>query len=173
MSQKETIRRILREETNFKKDVVLSMIKNSGLTATAKIIGGIENVVNLVYDGDLIKFSEDTTTPIVYMSTDGMNLYLHEGLVNQLGFENDNSSSGEKPLGKFVYGSKNGYQYAFTAKLSPTILHDQLLYYKVVGRSGDSGFGYSFINKRNTLGKRYREQIFNQIVDKYKLQEYL
>jgi len=49
MSQKETIRRILREETNFKKDVVLSMIKNSGLTATAKIIGGIENVVNLVY----------------------------------------------------------------------------------------------------------------------------
>ena len=93
MSQKETIRRILREETNSKKDAVLSMIKNSGLTATAKIIGGIENVVNLVYDGDLIKFSEDTTTPIVYMSTDGMNLYLHEGLVNQLGFENDNSSS--------------------------------------------------------------------------------
>ena len=173
MSQKETIRRILREETNFKKDVVLSMIKNSGLTATAKIIGGIENVVNLAYDGDLIKFSEDTTTPIVYMSTDGMNLYLHEGLVNQLGFENANSSSGEKPLGKFVYGSKNGYQYAFTAKLSPTILHDQLLYYKVVGRSGDSGFGYSFMNKSDTLGKRYRQQIFKQIIDKYGLKPYM
>jgi len=173
MNLKESIKRILREETNSKKDVVLSMIKNSGLTATAKIIGGIENVVNLVYDGDLIKFSEDTTTPIVYMSTDGMNLYLHEGLVNQLGFENDNSSSGEKPLGKFVYGSKNGYQYAFTAKLSPTILHDQLLYYKVVGRSGDSGFGYSFMNKSDTLGKRYRQQIFKQIIDKYDLKPYM
>jgi len=173
MNLKESIKRILREETNSKKDVVLSMIKNSGLTATAKIIGGIENVVNIGYDGDLMAFSEETTTPIVYLSTDGMNLYLHEALVNELGLENLNSSSGEKPLGKFVYGSKNGYQYAFTAKLSPTILHDQLLYYKVVGRSGDSGFGYSFMNKSDTLGKRYRQQIFKQIIDKYGLKPYM
>jgi len=173
MNLKESIKRILREETNSKKDVVLSMIKNSGLTATAKIIGGIENVVNIGYDGDLMAFSEETTTPIVYLSTDGMNLYLHEALVNELGLENLNSSSGEKPLGKFVYGSKNGYQYAFTANLSPTILHDQLLYYKVVGRSGDSGFGYSFMNKSDTLGKRYRQQIFKQIIDKYGLKPYM
>ena len=177
MSQKETIRRILREETNSKKDVVLSMIKNSGLTATAKIIGGIENVVNLAYDGDLIKFSEDTTTPIVYMGTDGMNLYLHEALVNELGLENVNSSpstySRPKTLGKFVYGSKKTIQYSFTANLEPIRLHDQLLYYKVVGRSGDSGFGYSFIKKSDTLGKRYRQQIFKQIIDKYGLKPYM
>jgi hypothetical protein len=43
----------------------------------------------------------------------------------------------------------------------------------VVGTSGDSGFGYSFINKRNTLGKRARQQIFKQIIDKYNLQKYI
>ena len=175
MSQKETIRRILREETNSKKDVVLSMIKNSGLTATAKIIGGIENVVNLAYDGDLIKFSEDTTTPIVYMGTDGMNLYLHEALVNELGLENLNSYtsfSNPKTLGKFRYGSKNDLQYAFTANLERARIHDQQ-YYRVVGSSGDSGFGYGYITKRNTLGKRYRQQIFKQIIDKYGLEPYM
>ena len=175
MSQKETIRRILREETNSKKDAVLSMIKNSGLEATAKIMGGIKNVVNIGYDGDLMAFSEDTTTPIAYMSTDGMNLYLHAALVNELGLENLNSYtsfSNPKTLGKFRYGSKNDLQFAFTANLERARLHDQQ-YYKVVGSSGDSGFGYSYITKRNTLGKRYRQQIFKQIIDKYDLLKYM
>lgn len=48
-----------------------------------------------MYDGDLIKFSEDTTTPITYLSTDGMNLYLHEVLVYSLGFK-DAMWRGEK-----------------------------------------------------------------------------
>jgi len=43
----------------------------------------------------------------------------------------------------------------------------------VVGTSGDSGFGYGFINKRNTLGKRYRQQIFKQIIDKFELGDYV
>jgi hypothetical protein len=49
----------------------------------------------------------------------------------------------------------------------------EIIRYKVVGASGDSGFGYSFITKRNTLGKRNRQQIFSQIIDKYKLKKYL
>ena len=128
-----------------------------------------------MYDGDLIKFSEDTTTPIVYLSADGMNLYLHTTLVDQLGLENVNSSastfSRPKTLGKFRYGSKNDIPYAFTANLEPTRLHN--IYYKVVGSSGDSGFGYNFITKRNTLSKRYRQQIFKQIIDKYDLEPYM
>jgi hypothetical protein len=175
MDLQETIRRILREETNSKKDAVLSMIKNSGLESTAKIMGGIKNVVNIGYDGDLMAFSEGTTTPIVYMSTDGMNLYLHAALVNELGLENLNSYanfSNLKTLGKFRYGSKNDIQYAFTANLERARLHDQQ-YYRVVGSSGDSGFGYDYITKRNTLGKRYRQQIFKQIIDKYDLKPYM
>jgi hypothetical protein len=109
------------------------------------------------------------------MSTDGMNLYLHEALVNELGLENLNSFanfSNPKTLGKFRYGSKNDIQYAFTANLERARLNDQK-YYKVVGSSGDSGFGYNYITKRNTLGKRYRQQIFKQIIDKYDLLKYM
>ena len=161
------------EEEPSKGKTVRRLVQDIGLTEVVEIMGGIDRVIELGYNGDLIKFSEETTTPIAYMSTDGMNLYLHEALINELGLENANFPSGPKTLGKFVYGSKNGYQYAFTAKLSPTILHDQLLYYKVVGRSGDSGFGYSFMNKSDTLGKRYRQQIFKQIIDKYGLKPYM
>jgi hypothetical protein len=138
-------------------------------------MGGINNIIDIVYDGNLIKFSEDTNTPLAYMSTDGINLYLHAALVNELGLENLNSYtsfSNPKTLGKFRYGSKNDLQFAFTANLERVRLHDQQ-YYRVVGSSGDSGFGYSYITKRNTLGKRYRQQIFKQIIDKYNLKPYM
>ena len=168
------IKRILREEIETKKEAIKSMIKKSGLETAARVMGGINNIINIVYDGDLLKFSEDVTIPIVYMSTDGMNLYLHSALVDQLGLENLNSYtnfSNPKTLGKFRYGSKNDIPYAFTANLEPTRLHN--IYYKVVGSSGDSGFGYHFISKKNTLGKRYRQQTFKQIIDKYNLKPYM
>lgn len=154
---------------------VRKLVQDIGLTEVAEIMGGLQRVIDLGYNGDLIKFSEETTTPIVYLSTDGMNLYLHEALVNELGLENLNSFnnfSNPKTLGKFRYGAENGIQYAFTANLLSAKLHNQT-YYRVVGSSGDSGFGYSYITKRNTLGKRYRQQIFKQIIDKYDLSKYM
>ena len=176
VNMKDLIRKILREQTESKKDAIKSLIKKSGLETAAKVMGGVDSLIKILYDGDLIKFSEDTNTPLAYMSTDGMNLYLHAALVDELGFENKKSqflyNSVEKELGKFRYGSKNFYLYAFTANLLPTRLHNQN-YYKVVGSSGDSGFGYAHINKKNTLGKRYRQQIFKQIIDKYDLSKYM
>jgi hypothetical protein len=47
-----------------------------------------------------------------------------------------------------------------------------MVYWKVVGTSGSHGFGYAFITKRETLGVRYRQQIFKQILDKYDLKKY-
>ena len=46
---------------------------------------------------------------------------------------------------------------------------------RVIGRSGDYGFGdsYAGISKRNTIGKRGRTQIFKQIIEKYKLNSYI
>ena len=161
------------EEEPSKGKTVRRLVQDIGLTEVAEIMGGIDRVIELGYNGDLIKFSEETTTPIAYMSTDGMNLYLHEALINELGLENANFPSGPKTLGKFVYGSKNGIQYAFTSNLEPTRLYDQK-YYRVVGSSGNSGFGYyDYFTKRNTLGKRYRQQIFKQIIDKYDLLKYM
>lgn len=166
------IRRILREETESKKDVIKSMIKKSGLETAARVMGGINNIINIVYSGDLIKFSEDTITPIVYMSTDGLNLYLHEALVKQLGIQDTTHPNDQYYLGKFTFGSKNGTEYSIHTRLEPHRIHNQL-YYKVLGSSGDYGFGHYFITKRNTLGKRYRQQIFKQIIDKYNLKPYM
>ena len=166
------IRRILREETESKKDAIKSMIKKSGLETAARVMGGINNIINIVYDGDLLKFSEDVTIPIVYMSTDGMNLYLHSALVDQLGIRDSSNPNDQYYLGKFIFGSKNGYEYSIHTRLEPQRLHNQL-YYKVVGSSGDSGFGHHFISKKNTLGKRYRQQTFKQIIDKYGLKPYM
>jgi hypothetical protein len=168
---KETVKPI-DEQAESKKDALKSMLQQSGIEVTSKLMGGIDNLINVLYDGDVMKFSEDTHTPLAYMSVDEMSLYIHQALVDKLGLENANFSSREKTLGKFRFGSKNSHLYAFTANLTPTRLHDQP-YYKVVGTSGDSGFGYAFINKRNTLGKRYRQQIFKQIIDKYNLEPYM
>lgn len=169
---RDLIKKILREQTESKKDAVKSMIKKSGLETTAKVMGGINNIIDIVYDGGLIKFSEDTITPIAYMSTDGLNLYLHEGLVKQLGIQDTTNPNDQYYLGNFTFGSKNGIEYSIHTRLEPHRLHNQL-YYKVVGSSGDYGFGHHFISKRNTLGKRYRQQIFKQIIDKYNLKPYM
>ena len=169
----ETEFKFVNEDKESKIEDIRQMVKDPHQFGTILKVMGIENLIKIVYDGDLIKFSEDTTTPIAYFSTDGMNLYLHEALVNSLGLEDMTwLSRSEKKLGKFAYGSKNGHRYAFTASLTPITLNNQP-YYKVVGTSGDSGFGYGFINQKNVLGKRYRGQIFQQIIDKYNLQEYM
>ena len=165
----------LLNEQEEQENPLKNKLRSMCLEKFSKLVGGINNVIDKIYDGDIIKFSEETTTPIAYMSTDGMNLYLHEALVNELELENLNSYtnfSNPKTLGKFRYGSKNDIQYAFTANLERARLNDQK-YYKVVGSSGDSGFGYNYITKRNTLGKRYRQQIFKQIIDKYDLLKYM
>jgi len=70
---------------------VRRLVQDIGLTEVAEIMGGINRVIELGYNGDLMKFSEETTTPIVYLSTDGMNLYLHEALVNELGTDDKKS----------------------------------------------------------------------------------
>ena len=171
---KELIRKILKEETSAdEKETIQDLIKDFGYVNAVKYVGGFDNFIDIMYDGDLIKFSEDTTTPIAYLSRDLMNFYLHEALVKQLGIvESKSWYSGEKDLGKFRFGSKNGHEFNFNARLRPQRLHDQT-YYKVLGMSGDSGFGYSDITEKNTLDIRYRQQIFKQIIKKYGLEPYM
>ena len=169
----ETDFKFISEDRESKIENIKQLIKDPNQFESIIKMMGIENLIKIVYDGDITKFSEETTTPLVYMSTDGMSLYLHEALVEELGLKDLKwSIRKEKELGKFSYGSKNGLQYAFNAYLYPTRIHNQN-YYRVVGTSGDSGFGYAYINKRNILGKRYRQQIFKQIIDKYDLSKYM
>ena len=99
------IRRIIREETESKKDAIKSMIKKSGLETAARVMGGINNIIDIVYDGDLIKFSEDKITPIAYMSSIELNLYLHEALVKQLGIQDTTNPNDQYYMGNFTFGS--------------------------------------------------------------------
>jgi len=178
MNLKESIRKILKEEIEIPvdndKELIDDLIREYGIDTAIKYLGGIDNYINIRYDGDIKEYSNENHIKLVILADDNMNMYINELLVRKLEIENNKFTSwGEKKLGKFKYGSKNGIQYAFNAGLIPGPKKHNLIYYRVVGTSGDSGFGYSFINKRNILGKRYRQQIFNQIIDKYKLQEYL
>jgi hypothetical protein len=167
---KQLIRKILKEETF--KDEVKRRIADDGVEATAPLFGGVENLVNVLYDGDIKQFYKENNYVPFKISNDGMSMYIDDLLVHSLNLPDH--SKKEKILGDFVYGPKDFLRYKLTARLYSGITsgNGQKLS-KVVGVSGDSGFGYSFITKRNTLGKRNRAQIFQQIIDKYDLNSYL
>lgn len=174
---KELIRKILNEEVEVPekvsmKDAVKQMIDNEGLTAATELFGGLSNLIKTAYNGDLKEFSKDTGTKLAKISIDGTRMYIHEVLVDELGLPEFDRRKGVKTLGKFRFGTKKRLDYAFNADLLPTVLDGQP-YYKVVGTSGDSGFGYGWITIKNTLGKRHRAQIYNQIIDKFNLQPYM
>jgi hypothetical protein len=165
------VKRVIKEELSNKQQSIKDLVKSSGITAAIKIVGGPENYIKLMYDGDFDKFVKDNNIQIVKISDDGMSMYLDPIFVNLL-MLND-SIFGAKKLGKFRYGPKDGLNYSFDAELLPQKSNGEIIRYKVVGTSGDSGFGYSFITKRNTLGKRNRQQIFKQIIEKYNLEKFL
>ena len=151
------------------------MISSLGLANASKLVGGVSNLIKILYNGDKLEFSKDFKIPLIYNSSDGMAMYIHDVLVEELRL-NDGirtySDLNEKELGDFRYGTKDNMSYKFTGYLIPTVINAQI-YWKVVGISGSYGFGYAFISKKETLGKRNRQQIFKQIIDKYNLQQYL
>jgi hypothetical protein len=168
---KQLIRKILKEETL--KQTLLDKIKDDGFENTAMLVGGPKNLINIAYGEDLKTFYSENNNYVPYrISNDGMVMYIDELLVQYL--ELKDSGKKEKLLGDFGYGPKGGVRYKFTAKVyGPFNSNNGQNLYKVAGTSGDSGFGYSHISQRNTLGKRARTQIFQQIIDKYDLNSYL
>jgi hypothetical protein len=156
------------EDRESKINDIKELLKDPNqFTSIIKMMGGPSNLIDRVYNGDIKEFSKDTGTKLAWISIDGTRMFIHDGLEDITWLTRP-----EKKLGDFRFGPKNGTQYKFTARLTPTTVNNQP-YYKVVGTSGDSGFGYGFISQKNLLGKRYRGQIFQQIIDKYNLQEYM
>jgi hypothetical protein len=169
MNIKEHIRKVLKEETL--KDTLQDIIDNEDLATAVKLVGGAENLVNILYDGDIKQFYKENNYVPFKISNDGMSMYIDDLLVHSLNLED--WSKKEKKLGDFGYGPKDFLSYKLTARLHSGITSDtKQRFWKVVGISGDSGFGYGFFSKRNTLGKRARAQIFKQIIDKYDLNSY-
>ena len=147
-------------------------IKTLGVSEVCKLIGGSETLLKVAFNGDLKEFYKSTGfVPYKFDST-GMNMYIDNLLLESLNLE-DSWNKKEKKLGDFRWTS-GGMNYKFTAYVStPFNGQSGQEYRRVLGTCGDSGFGYSFITKRNTIGKRGRTQIFKQIIEKYNLDSYM
>ena len=154
----------------------LSEIVNKfGVSSAVKAVGGLERYVKLMHNGDLKLFYRQSKLLPYKMSMDGMSLYIDDLIVQLHGFEDRRFSTirESKKLGDFRYGSKDYLSYRFTAEIYPMKMENGQKMWRVVGTSGDSGFGYGFITKRNTLGVRHRTQIYKQIIDRFNLNDYL
>lgn len=168
MNLQEHIRKVLKEETL--KDTVKKMISDDGAEKTAALFGGTQNLVNALYGGDIKNYFQENNLEPYYISSEP-NLYIDDLIVSMLDLPETNSPRPEKQLGDFRWTSQ-GMNYKFTVRLYPMNYASGKRVWKVVGTSGSHGFGYGFLTKKETLGKRARLQIFKQIIDKYDLDSY-
>jgi len=169
----ESVIKILREENEEKSSIkkqLQNLIDNIGINRAKIAVGGSKNLVEILYDGDLKKYFQENNIEPYYISSEP-NLFIDDLLVHVLDLPETNGSRTEKQLGDFRWTSQ-GMNYRFTARLIPIRYESGKKVWRVVGSSGDHGFGYSFITKRNTLGKRARMQIFDQIIHKLNLDSY-
>jgi|LakMenEpi03Aug12_release.lakeMendotaPanAssembly.Ray.scaffolds.fasta_scaffold232972_3 hypothetical protein len=61
---KELIRKILKEEISSK-DKLRSMVNNFGWEQTANLVGGIEQIIKILYDGNEIEYYKDRVREII------------------------------------------------------------------------------------------------------------
>jgi len=174
---KKLIRHIIKEETDqvenkklSTKDKLKTIADNFGLDYAFRAVGGMDKYVRIFFDGDLKKFYQENGIDPYRISSEP-NLFIDDLIVQSLYLPDTQYSKGEKSIGNF-YWTSGGIKYSFTARIYPVEYASGKKMWRVVGTSGDSGFGYGFISTRNTLGKRARMQIFKQIIDKYKLDSY-
>jgi len=165
--------KILIKESAIEK--LRELIKTKGVTYTINLVGGLNNLVKGGFNGDFKEFYKYTDYIPYDISSDGERMFIDKFLVDTFKLEENPHWSGrEKTLGKFKFVSKNGGQFSFNAKVTgPIFAKNGQEFMQVVGMSGDSGFGYTSLTKKETLGKSFRGQIFKQIIEKYNLESYL
>ena len=166
---------LLESETPSKREIAIDRIKqmvnDDGFKSAIDIFGGINNIIKFVSDGDVIKFMKEfNIEPYIIKEGDTINMYIPDFIINTLNLED--FSSKEKVMGEFGWGRLNSngkFPYKMNVRVRSGITLKGLPYWHVVGVGGSYGFGYSFITKKETIGKTFRRQIFNQIIDKYNL----
>ena len=144
MNLKESIRKILREQ-HSKKEMLRDYAKENGLDFVLNMVGGVENYIRISYDGDIKEYyKNEDVRPYYIKEGDGINMYLDNALVEYLNLED--FRDGEKKLGEFTFGKKNGTKFRFDARLMKVTRMGKTIGWKVVGMSGSNGLGYSCIN---------------------------
>lgn len=169
---KEKIKEGLREvvkESEDDKELLKSIIDDFGVKDAIKYAGGVKDYIDIMFDGDVKKYFEDRNLNAYYITKNGMDMYLSDDLVSVLDLPN---SGKDKLLGDFVWKS-SGIRFKITAFLKeqskgyiqPEGFQEQKMW-RVMGKSGDSGWGFPFLTKRETIGVRGRQQVFKQIIQK-------
>lgn len=169
-SQYNTI--FLREEDS-RKEKYRKLLKDYGYGYVSELLGGFKTLLKLLYGGDIKKYYEENGFTPYKFSTDGMNMYIDDLFIQSLGVNVEKTYSNNEvvSLGDFRWTSGGiNYKISCDARAFVSQNNGQKLW-RVVGSSGDFGFGYAWITKRNTIGKRGRQQIFKQIIDKFGLDE--
>lgn len=157
--------------TERQREKIIDLLTTKKTGDVIKLLGGVNNLLK-IFNNDLKEFYKSTGfVPYKFDST-GENMYIDNLLLESLNLE-DSWNKIEKKLGDFRWKS-GGMNYKLTSYVSsPFISLQGQELRRVLGTCGDSGFGYSYITKRNTIGKRGRTQIFKQIIEKYNLDSYL
>jgi hypothetical protein len=148
-----------------------NLINEKGVSFVVKLMGGTQNLLKL-FGGDLKSYYKNTGyVPYKFDSTNE-NMYIDNLLIESLNLE-DSWNKKEKKLGDFRWTSSGMDFKVTTIVFKPFKNQSGQELRRVIGRSGDSGFGDSYISKKNTIGKRGRAQIFKQIIEEYKLNSYI
>lgn len=170
MDLQKIIRKVLREQVD-KKTILKNYAEKNGLDDTFKMIGGELNYIKIVYDGDFGQyFKSENVKPYEIKEGETANMYINDSIIQSLDLPDYRS---EKDLGDFRYGpNRSNLPYKCVVRVRK-IIRNGLPIWHVVGISGSHGFGYYGIPKKEILGKTYRKQIFQQIIDKYNLNQYL
>jgi len=162
------------EETSKFGDKMKDMLWSMDINRAQRYVGGYKNYVDIMFDGDIDNFFEEKGIEPYYITDDGMNMYLHDAFIDVLGLRPTGWRNGRK-LDSFTW-KRAGINYRLDVTLIPTDPNDFFnsplkdgKYWKVIGRSGDYGWGFPFTTKRQTIGKRGRQQIFKQIIDRFGL----
>lgn len=164
---KESLRNIIKESDD--KELIMSIIDDFSINDAIKYAGGVKNYIDIMFDGDVKKYFEDRNLNSYYITKNGMEMYLSDDLVSVLDLP---MFGKDKFLGEFVWTSA-GFRYKISVLLKeqskgyiqPEGFQEQKMW-RVVGRSGDSGWGFPFMTKKQIIGVRGRQQVFKQIIEK-------
>jgi hypothetical protein len=163
--------------TEKQRERILKLLSNRNPQEVFKLLGGVDNFLKIL-NNDFKEFYEITGyIPYTIDNLNGGRMLIDKILIDSLNLEDrQHWSNGEKQLGHFIFGTKNGPKYTFNARATGKAINNSngQEFMSVAGMCVDLGlgFGYGDLKEKEKLGKRAQSQIYKQIIEKYNLDSY-
>jgi hypothetical protein len=193
-------RKFIKIKYNMIQDKLKEIAKKYGIDNAVKAVGNMDRYLKIMWDGDINKYYQETQLSPYKLSDDGMTLYIDDLIVQIIGFKDVTfrAFKGAKSIGGFRYGNKDSLKKACLIKIYPIQMDNGQQMWRVAGircslcqQSNGlvlyidddecvpidcrtefiQGFGYEGIKKRNELCLKHRTQIYNQIIERFNLNE--